>query len=312
MINPRIIQNNRKKLAVLVFSDIDGTINDERAPEKERLNTVAPAKKAIEQLQKNRIPVGLITARSFGETLIYKNVLKTEGIIISEDGAVLILPRLNDPDFKNLSKKNNLITYKKEKALILSKINTSKIKEYFKFINRILNEKSLNELITSCTSDPNLLMKLINYETFKDLERAIDRLASAYVRNSSPEQFELVKKYLTNYNLRIGGELHHFHIQGKDADKGLAIKFINNHIFEIFPENNFDGIFPIVLGNDYNDLRLFEEAHSMGGIGVIVKDSNGNFKVSEDKIPSYVLKSEGAFGHGMQEAIKIILKKLGD
>lgn len=310
MIKPPLIKKGNKKFAVLAFSDIDGTVNDQRLPESERLSSINPAKEAIKKLQEYDIPVGLITARSFGETLVYKNALNTNGFMVSEDGAIVILPKLSNQAIDKISKKYHIISHEKENVLILSKIELPEIKNFLGLINKILKESSNKELITSCTSKPELLKELINYETLEDTKRAIDRLASAYVRDSTDKQFELLKKHARERGMRVEGEQFHAHILGADADKGSAIQFINDHISEILPDLEIDGILPIVFGNDYNDLRLFEEANSLGGLGIIVKDSNDTFKVSENKIPSYVIKTEGANGFGMLEAIKIILSKI--
>lgn len=310
--NPIIIEEREKKLAVLAFTDLDGTVNDQGVPEKERLATITPAKEAIEKLQKHGIPVGIVTARSFGETMVYQEALGTQGFTITEDGAVIILPPNIQEDTTQLSQKNHIVSHEQQTALILSNAELPKIKDFLKHVAEQLQRKGLPQnIVSTCTATPQVLKDLIHYQTIDDAVRAADRLASAFIRDVTEEQYEVITENADAWNLRITGKPHHAHILGKDADKGGAIQFINDNINLFLPDmKDVNGILPIVFGNDYNDLRLFEEAHKLGGIGIIVKDSKGDYRVPADEIPSYVIKTEGAYGYGMKEALSAIFEKL--
>lgn len=310
--NPIIIEKREKKLVVLAFTDLDGTVNDQGVPERDRLATISPAKEAIAQLQKHDIPVGVVTARSFGETMVYQKALGAEGFTITEDGAVIILPKNIQEDIKSLAQEKYIVSHDNQTALILSQVKLSTIKDFLKYIAEQLEKKGLPQnIVSTCTATPQVLKELIHYQTINDAIRAADRLASAFIRDVTEEQYKTIMEHAESWNLRITGKPHHTHILGKDADKGGAIQFINDNINLFLPDmKDVDGILPIVFGNDYNDLRLFEEAHKLGGIGVIVKDSKGYYRVADEEIPSYVIKTDGAYGYGMEEAVSTILGKL--
>lgn len=310
---PVINEKHGKKLAVLAFTDVDGTVNNQEVLEKDRLDTITPAKEAIEKLQNHGIPVGIVTARSFGETMVYQNALGTQGFTITEDGAVIILPTSIHKNLKILSQKRHVISHNQQTALILGAVELPKIKEFLKYISEQLKKQGLSEnIISTCTTSPQTLKELIHYQTVDDAIRATDRLASAFVRDVTKKQYKLIIESAEAWNLRIIGTQHHAHILGKDADKGGAIQFIANNINLFLPNmKDVEGILPIVFGNDYNDLRLFEEAHTIGGIGVMVKDSNGHYRVPNEEIPSYVIKTKDSFGYGMKEAISTVFEQLG-
>lgn len=310
----KIIEDHGKRLAVLAFTDLDGTVNNQEVPESERLATINPAKEAIQQLQNNGIPVGIVTARSFGETLVYKNALGADGFTITEDGAVIILPQYKDQDIGSLSRKDRLVSHRQQSALILSKVGLSKIKEFINYIDKKLKKIGYtDDLATTCTSTPEVLKRLVKYETVDDAKRAIDRLASAFIRDTTESQYKVIKENSAAWNIRVGGRRHHLQIVGEDADKGGALKFINDNINLFFPPSmELRGIFPIVFGNDHNDLRLFEEAHKLGGTGILVQNSAGNYNVSDDDIPDYVIRAEGAGGYGMKKSIEKLLKSYFD
>lgn len=307
-----IIEKGEERFVVLAFTDLDGTVNNQAVAEKNRLGTIAPAKNAIEELQKHNIPVGIITARSFGETKLYKDALGVNGFTIAEDGAIIIMPKNIEADTIALTHDKHIISYENEKVLILSEVEAPVIKEFLNNISRQLEKQGLPQnLISTCTSTPQALKEIIKYQTLDDAMRAADRVASAFVRDVTGEQYRIITENADSWNLHIVGTPHHAHILGKDADKGNAIKFINDNIDLFFPnDKNIDGILPIVFGNDYNDLRLFEEAHGMGGLSVMVKDTNGHYRVPEENIAPYVIKTDSPYGYGMKEALTKIFDRL--
>lgn len=311
--SPYIYKVNGKKLAVLAFTDLDGTVNDQGVKEKFRLGTIAPAVEAVKTLQSYNIPVGIITARSFGETQIYQNALKTEGYTIAEDGTVVILPpHINDEELSSLSSNKRVVKHNDQHALLMSAADIEKIKEFIEFIKKKFVERKLpTDLITTATSSVKALQTAVHYETARDAQLAKDRLASAFIRNATEEQYELIKEYAHEWNLRIGGKQHHIHVFGNDADKGSSLHFITTHLDHFIVGNEVvDGVYPIIFGNDYNDLPLFQASEELGGISVLVNDSSGKYRVAEEDIPQYVMQMKGAHGYGIQEAIEEIINRL--
>ncbi|MGH7203336.1 MAG: HAD hydrolase family protein [Candidatus Levyibacteriota bacterium] len=313
-LDPPIIQRNGLRLAVVAFSDIDGTINDESLPEKERLNSIAPAKEGLISLEAHGIPVGLITARSFGETQVYQKALGNKGFTICEDGAVVVLhsSTITEANKNNLSKHMKLVKHNGEFAVLLSKVDTAKIKEFLTtIINQAAQQGSQQTLLSTCTSTPEVLLKDIPYETLTDAKRSRDRIGSAYVRNTSAIQREIMHSLAPSWGMRVFGEPQHMHIIGKDAHKGNALQFINDNIKLFLSQSTeVDNMLPVVFGNNVNDVPLFKQAHDMNGIAVLVKNAKGGYSVPEKEIEPYILKAQQPFGYGIAEVIPQVLKNL--
>ena len=306
-----IVQRKGCKLAVLAFSDIDGTINDESLPENKRLGSIAPAKEGLATLETKGIPVGLITARSFGETEVYQKLLGNKGFNICEDGAVVVLPRnaVTVTNSDALSKKMRLVEHNGEYAVLLSKVDTTKIKEFLTFvINEAANQGSHQIPLATCTSTPEALLKDVAYESLADAKRSMDRIGSAYVRKTSEIQREIMITNADSWGMRVFGEPHHMHIIGKEANKGNALAFINDNIKLFLPDSA--GILPIVFGNNVNDLPLFKQAEEMNGIGVLVKNAHDRYSVPLGQIDPSILKAQKSFGYGIADSIPHILTTL--
>src|SRR5205807_3422437 len=102
-----------------------------------------------------------------------------------------------------------------------------------------LEENGYNdEIIATCTTTPEILQQLVQYETLADASRAMDRVASAFVRNTTEEQQSAIKQYAGEWNIRVFGKPNHLQLIGKDADKGMAIRFIHDNIRLFLPDVN--------------------------------------------------------------------------
>lgn len=278
-----IVEKEGKKFGIIALTDLDGTANDETAPESKRLLTITPAKEAISQLQSLSIPVGIITSRSHGEALIYQESLRTKGPIICEDGAALALPN---------------------RTIILSNIDLHTIRNFLeKTQQELKNKGDASKLISTLTSSVQELQQFAGHSTLEMAKASADRIASAYVVALNPLQRKLVMDGASNWGIRAFGEV--INLIGEDANKGNAIHSFSEHASEFYP--NVQGIIPIVFGNNNNDLKLFSEVEKMGGIGILVGHPKGGFFVDESSIPPSVVKSNKPYGIGMKESIPQII-----
>ena len=129
---PLVVETEGRRLAVVVFTDLDGTANDETRPENERLNTIAPAKEAITALEQKGIPVGIITGRSFGEAVLYQNALESRGPIICEDGAVVVLPEGHSKQsvLRVIPDVHQIVIHEGRIVVVLSKVTRKILKNF--------------------------------------------------------------------------------------------------------------------------------------------------------------------------------------
>jgi len=309
-IKPPTIERDNRRVAIVAFTDLDGTANDETVEEAHRLKTIEPAKKAISILESSGIPVGIITGRSFGEAIFYQNALGNHGPIICEDGAVVVLPPRFDEhqhlSLANFIDTNKIVKHRQRISFVLSQINTSNILELLQEAQKERAHSSTSQtkpILSTLTSSAEEIREAIGHSTTLEARLSGDRLASAYIVQASEDQLGTIKKLSDRFGIRTFGSP--LHLIGKDADKGLALKMLNEHsnIFFTSEVKPVNGIAPIIFGNNSNDLRLAEEVEKLRGLFVIVGRPGGGFFVSEKDIPPSAIKATKPFGEGMLEAI---------
>lgn len=303
----RIVEANGGKFAVVAFTDLDGTVNDETKPERERLATIAPAKSAIAILESKNIPVGIITGRSFGEAVLYQRQLSSHGPIICEDGAVVVLPKghySREILSRDIPEAHQVVSHENRTALILSKITKDKINEFLQFA------PSKNQLISTTSSAPEEIQGIVSHPSTETAKLSMDRLASAYIAQASQDQINFIQSNADSWGVRTFGTP--LHLIGKDADKGHALHLINKYAYIFFTSQRVKatGIIPVTFGNNTNDIRLSEETHKMGGVSVIVGKPGGGYSVHESDIPEFAIKTKNPFGKGMLESLPEVFTRL--
>lgn len=304
---PLMVEARDSGLAIIAFTDLDGTVNDETKPEKERLTTINPAKSAIAILESKSIPVGIITARSFGEAVLYQHELNSHGPIICEDGAVVVLPEghySREILSRNIPEAHQVASHEKRTALVLSKITKDKINEFLQFA------PSENQLISTTSSTPEEIQKIVGHPTAETARLSMDRLASAYIAQASQDQINYIQTNADSWGIRTF--VSPLHLIGRDADKGHALQLINKYAHIFFPSQRgkTTGIIPVTFGNNINDIRLSEETQKMGGISVIVGKPGGGYSVRESDIPEFAIKTKEPYGKGMLESIPEVFTRL--
>lgn len=309
-------EQRRKGTLIVALTDIDGTVNDETQPEDKRLSTIEAGVQAVDLLQNCGIPVGLITGRSSGEALIYQRHLKTNGPIVAEDGGVIILPQaLKDPN-QILKDAHKLIRQNGVDILILSSKDVHSISN---FITKTLEEaqkidpSAFMQLISTITSPAELIQKTIGHSSIEAAQASMERFASAYIAQASPQHLKLMSERAPKQGIRMFGTP--LHLIGADADKGHALRIIASHPDLFFPNDSnnnrpVERIMPIAFGNNTNDLKLMEIIKELGGIGVLVGKPGGGFFVPENSIPSHVIKMQQPYGFGIKASIDEVVARL--
>ena len=300
---PPIVEREGRKLAVMAFSDIDGTITNEGLPDRERIDSIGPAKEGIGLLEAKGIPVGLITARSLGEAEVYQKAIGNKGITICEDGAVILLPphAIDKRDKKEISEQMRLIEHNGSAVILLSAADSPAIENFLAFTEEEAAKRGSQPQPSPERPTPHASFANVN----------MDRIGSVYADNTTEIQREVIHEYASSRNIRYFGRPQYLHLVGADAHKGTALQFINDNFQLFMPhDSEVDGILPVVFGNNENDLVLFEKAREMNGLGVLVKNIRGGYSVPEDKIDDSIIKATQPYGHGITEAIPQIIAEL--
>lgn len=314
--SPLIVEREGRRLAVLAFTDLDGTANDETLPERDRLASIGPAIETVLRLQARNIPVGGITGRSFGEALQYQDMLGATGFTICEDGAVIVLPQgaVEHAGRENVVAKfgeDRVARLRDHDVLLLSSINPDVLRE---LLDRVPN------LITTLSNSPEEIQHLIGHPTPEAAALSGERLASCYVADPMREQVDQIHAEIAKAGLPIrtfGWNTNNdrrgpLHLIGTDANKGMAVQVVNDNIGLFLPgAERVDGILPIGFGNNVNDVKLFSQLEGMGGIGVIVGKPGGGYWINEAQIPHTIIKTKHPAAQGMLEAVPTIFQRLG-
>ncbi|MEN9407066.1 MAG: haloacid dehalogenase-like hydrolase [Candidatus Parcubacteria bacterium] len=294
--HPLTIELEGKRHVIVAITDYDGTAVNELLPEDQRLSTIGPAREATEILERNRILVGVGTSRSSGEALSAQEALHGHGITFAENGATAILPKeeLTESTKQKLAGEfgDNLTMLQERYVVRLSDLSLERIDEFLKTcsLEAAAQDPTGNqEMVSTRFSSPARLQEVARHATITAARLSAERIASAYIAEPNPVQRETIMRLASEWGIYAHG--HHINLIGKDANKGKAMRFINDHARYFIPQaGDIAGIIPIFFGNGENDIELFQEAETMGGYGVIVGHPDGGFGVSEDKIPASTIR----------------------
>jgi hypothetical protein len=265
----------------LAFADIDGTVNDDSAPEAERLATVGPARAVVGELEALGIPVVLVTSRAPGETWRYRLALGASGPVLCEEGAVLLLPdeppwtrlRPETPDYRVVARPEGT-------ALVLGAVGAEEIAAFLRHLGA--PEDGFGHAVAE----------------------GCERLASAFVPGLEPALCARAAELGPDWGVRVS-LAYPPHLISADADKGRGLRLLAGLAAPLF---GAESVLPLVFANDKNDLPLYEQAHRMGGLGVLVADPSGAHRVEAHQLPPTTLRTRAAGGEGMREALPELLR----
>jgi HAD superfamily hydrolase (TIGR01484 family) len=302
------IEKGQRTIFPLVLSDVDGTVNDEQAPESMRMYTIGPAKEAFENLEKRGFNVGLITARSFAEAKLYQEKLSINGFTICEDGAVIALPHTISFDQEyNLMQFGQVVSYEQNTLLLPTDAEGKKVSvEQIKNFIVQIETKTNSPITSSCTSAPKELMQKAGHQSIEAAKLSQGRLASAYAVGLTEKQRHLAKEMSEPAGIRtftnpVDNITMFF---PNHTHKGHAVEILKRLIPSLFPHLTINNIFLIGIGNNNNDLSFLQNAD----LPIIVRKKDGTLAIERDNIPSHAVVSSMSFGFGIKESTSLILQ----
>lgn len=281
------------------LTDLDGTANDERAPEQERISTIGPAREAFATLALTGIPTGVCTARSFGEARQYREALGITGPLIAENGAVASLA---DGSLGALGDSSQL-------APIIAKIAAA--------VGRpILNSLDTQGLINAWQREQSgEAAVLLGHPDLESLIRSAERRGSCYLIGLDAKEREVAITVAEMFGLSAFGDLLHLIPAG--VDKGMALDSLLESLRRSSATVATGPVAgaPIVFGNGKNDLPLFQRALDAGGAAVLVGDashpSGYHPELPTDQIPTGTLTLPGlSHGHAIQASLPCLARFL--
>lgn len=290
--------------AVVCLYDIDGTVNDQ-GPEAQRLASTAPGKEALSRLHAIGIPTGPITSRSTGEALHYAEHLDSSGIAVTEDGGVIALTTARQQALFHARMRTCIDTRTQRPLLLMSETKLEDFDAMFARVRRAFPDLAL---VSTRTSPPEHLQAAAGHESTEMAARSAERFASAYAIAATAAQREAMLLESAAASIRAFGDP--VNLIGMDVNKGKALRFLHEHAAEIFGHPGITGIFPIVFGNDVNDVPGFAFTREIGGIAVMVAKTDGEFRVPESDLPEGTLLQREPYGFGMLAAVETIQKQL--
>ena len=286
----------------IVLSDIDGTAVDETLPERRRLaESSQPAADTFRRFARDLgLTSGLCTARAASEALKYgERLYALSAPIIAEDGGVILLPK-EWGDIGQLAMKFDPIPGVRALREIEGHVAVLTADDPMGRICRVLERfDPMRAYTTSLSSAERLLESSIGYERVEDAELARGRLSSAFIELSDEDAKADLVKRAAEEGLRVFGLTHLPHLIPQNVSKGTALRILR----DIFTAMNGRELRPIVFGNNENDLPMFDVAHEMGGMGIIVEHPKGGFMVETG---SHVIKAHGAYGHGISSSFDLV------
>lgn len=298
------IKDGEALKAIVSLYDVDGTVNDQ-GPEAQRLDTIGPGKQALSRLHALGIETGPISSRSTGEALLYAQHLNSRGIMVSEDGGVIILPTAHMMEgIRN--RVRSAIETTTNRSLIL--MSATRLEDIQAMLDDVQSQVPTEPLISTLTSTPSQLQEVAGHGSQDMAQKSAERFASAYVVPTSAMQRDVLLQKSEAAGIRAFG--NPVNLIGPDVNKGKALRFLHDNAADIYGDARVKGIFPILFGNDVNDIPGFAFAQEIGGIGVMVAKPDGEFRVDVKDIPEGTLLRREPYGYGMKAAVDVIVQQL--
>lgn len=304
-----------QKRIIVGWSDLDGTANNEKVAEGERMGTIGPAREAFSRLEVMRIPVGLISARGVGEVEIYQDALDVTGPIIAEDGQVLVFPkgiRLEQDELPQELRHFTLHDHHGRQALLLSNIDVPALKV---FMSDVISEalrkniiESRDEIYSSLTKEPSELRKSTGHQSDEFAAAAADRLGSGFIDKiknlKNGEAFlNLLKSMAPAKGVRVVGGLESASIYGLDSNKGNALRIFDRLAKYFFPDLiGAEGTAPIGFGNGPNDITMLRAVKEMGGLPFLVGNDIPDEEIPKD-LREVIRRTTLPDGQGILESL---------
>ncbi len=243
------------KKRTLLFTDLDGTLLDHKTYSYNK------AKKALNLIKKNKIPLIFCTSKTRIELEYYIKRFKNNDPFISENGAAIFIPK-NYFNFKFKYNKKN-----KKYFIIEFGANVDKLKEVLNKIKKEIKIRSFIDMSAKeIASDAGLSIKSARLAK----KREYDIPFKLIEKNKEKQLIRLIGKSKLNYTK--GGR--YCHIMG-NSDKGKAVGTLINLYKKHFKKE----IVSYAFGDSKNDFEMLEAVDN----GFLVKKFNNKYASSRYK-----------------------------
>jgi len=227
----------------IIFTDLDGTLLDERYGCEKAIPT-------IEKLKKVGVPIVFVSAKTRFEQEIFRRKLGINDPFIVEDGSAIFFPRKY---FGKVVGEN----FNGYEAIVLG-VRCEEIVERLRELRLRYNIRSYSfmsvEEVAKVTGLDFEMARLAKMREFSETIVEIDEGALNELRR--------------DFNVTIGGRF--VHVYGKDADKGRAVEITTNLFRDLHGE-----VLTFGIGNSYTDIPMLKSVD----FPALVKNPDGWIEV---------------------------------
>jgi mannosyl-3-phosphoglycerate phosphatase len=272
---------NRRKPAIIIFSDLDGTLLDHDTYGYE------PARPALDLIRSKNIPLILCSSKTRAEMTGIRQQLKLEDPFIVENGGAVYIPR---------------------KTLPLKDVPFREQAEY-QIIELGLPYEQLVSSIQEIREETGLsLLGFFDLSVDQIAEKSgLDRSAAALARQREYSEpfllgeknaaIDILKRAVRQKKLTLVKGGRFFHLMG-DNDKGKAVCLLTS----LYRERNSDWK-TIGLGDSPNDFPMLENVD----FPVLVRKKDGTHEPWKGRKSVFITR--GAGPEGWNEALLTFLQK---
>lgn len=229
------------KSPILIFTDLDGTLLDEKYSYQDTLQVLTV-------LKRKKVPIIFCSGKTKDEQEVIKTEMGVNDPFIVEDGSAIYIPK---GYFKE--KQGELVG---NYEVIVLGVKFENIINEIKVLKRKYMIKNFFDISDQEVAELTGL-------SLEGAKLAKDREFSETVVEADEKALKELKK---KFNVAIGGKF--IHVFGKGADKGKAVKLLT----DIF-RKDFRNVKTVGIGNSYTDEPMLKAVQ----IPAIVKNPDGNW-----------------------------------
>lgn len=233
----------------LVFTDLDGTLLNHNDYSFE------DATQAIEYLKQHKIPLIIVTSKTFSEVRVLQDKIGIKCPFIVENGAGIYIP----PD-AILTK--GIMPYQNRHIQISQAQSYLEVRLFFKVLQKEHNIRGFGDM------DKEEVMKLTGLDEDSVIDAMRRDFTEPFIVDESVN-IQKIKKVANNAGLDIVKGGRFYHLISKGHDKATAMK----HLTYLYEERLGRGLKMIALGDSANDFTMLEAAD----VGVLIQLYNGEY-----------------------------------
>ncbi len=233
----------------LVFTDLDGTLLNHND------YSFDDARVALEYLKQNKIPLIIVTSKTFSEVRELQEELGIKCPFIVENGAGIYIP----PDAV-LTK--GVMPYQNRHIQISYAQSYLEVRLFFKTLQKEHNIRGFGDM---SKDEVKILTGLSDDKVINSMRRDFTEPFIAY----DDVDIQEVKKIANGAGLDVVKGGRFYHLISKDQDKAKAMKYLTR-LYNERLETEFK---MIALGDSANDFTMLEAAD----IGILIKLHNSEY-----------------------------------